>query len=63
MERTPRTDPHKALRDDVRLLGELFGETLRGRAGEALYALIEEVRALAKRAHADDEHACDASTP
>jgi hypothetical protein len=51
------TDPHKALRDDVRLLGELFGETLRRREGETLYALIEEVRALAKRAHADDAHA------
>ena len=55
MDLTHPADPHKALRDDVRLLGELFGETLRGREGEALYALIEEVRALAKRAHADDE--------
>jgi hypothetical protein len=34
MELIPGTDPHKALRDDVRLLGELFGETLRNRAGE-----------------------------
>ena len=50
-------DPHKALRDDVRLLGELFGETLRGLGGEPLYRLIEEVRALAKRAHADDSGA------
>ena len=48
------TDPHKALRDDVRLLGELFGETLRGLEGEPLFQLIEEVRALAKRAHAGD---------
>jgi phosphoenolpyruvate carboxylase len=47
-------DPHKALRDDVRLLGELFGETLRRVEGETLFRLVEEVRALAKRAHAAD---------
>ena len=57
MELTNRTDPHQALRDDVRLLGELFGDALRGLEGEPLYALIEEVRALAKRAHADDPRA------
>ncbi len=50
-------DPHAALRDDVRLLGDLFGETLRTLEGEALFGLVEQVRALAKRAHADDETA------
>ena len=47
-------DPHKPLRDDVRLLGELLGDTLRAHAGEELFARVEEVRALAKRAHAGD---------
>jgi phosphoenolpyruvate carboxylase len=47
-------DPHKPLRDDVRLLGELLGDTLRELEGEALLARVEEVRALAKRAHAGD---------
>ncbi|HEX2444784.1 MAG TPA: phosphoenolpyruvate carboxylase [Vicinamibacterales bacterium] len=47
-------DPHKPLRDDVRLLGELLGEVLRAREGEAVLERVEEVRALAKRAHAGD---------
>ena len=47
-------DPHKPLREDVRLLGELLGDTLRAREGEALLGRVEEVRALAKRAHAGD---------
>jgi phosphoenolpyruvate carboxylase len=44
-------DTHAALRDDVRLLGELLGDTLRGREGHALFDRVEEVRAIAKRAH------------
>ena len=47
-------DPHAPLRDDVRLLGELLGETLRAREGDALFALVERVRALSKQARAGD---------
>jgi phosphoenolpyruvate carboxylase len=42
-------DPHKPLRDDVRLLGDLLGETLRARGGDELFDTVERVRALAKR--------------
>ena len=41
-------DPHKPLRDDVRLLGELLGDTIRAQAGEGIFATVERVRALAK---------------
>ena len=37
------------LRDDVRLLGRILGETLRDQEGEASYQLIENVRRAAVR--------------
>ena len=43
------TSPHvPSLRDDVRTLGELLGQTLREEEGEELFHLVEEVRSLAK---------------
>ncbi len=41
-------DPHKSLRDDVRLLGELLGDTLRRHEGEGLFQTVERVRRLAQ---------------
>ncbi|MEO8258350.1 MAG: phosphoenolpyruvate carboxylase [Acidobacteriota bacterium] len=51
------TDPNKALRDDVRLLGDLFGDALQDQAGAALFELVEGARALAKRAHTGSDPA------
>ena len=48
-------DPHKPLRDDVRLLGELLGETLASHGGEQLFETVERVRALSKASRAGDE--------
>jgi phosphoenolpyruvate carboxylase len=48
-------DPHKPLRDDVRLLGELLGDVLRRHEGEAHFERVERVRALAK--HTRTSHA------
>src|SRR5262245_57615519 len=47
-----RTDPHQPLREDVRLLGQLLGDTLRAQAGDAIFHTVERVRALAKSARA-----------
>ena len=38
------------LRDDIHLLGDLLGETLRAQEGNDLFELVERVRAVAKRA-------------
>jgi len=52
---TMETDPHKPLRQNVRLLGELLGDTLREHEGARLLETVERVRAVAKtsRARAD----------
>ena len=36
------------LRDDIHLLGDLLGETLRAQEGMELFEMVERVRALAK---------------
>ena len=41
-------DPHQRLHDDVRLLGDLLGRTLREQGGDRLFDAVEQVRALAK---------------
>jgi phosphoenolpyruvate carboxylase len=48
-------DPHKPLRDDVRLLGELLGDTIRAQAGQSIFAMVERVRALAKSGRAGND--------
>jgi phosphoenolpyruvate carboxylase len=47
-------DPHAALRDDVRLLGRLLGDTLREQEGQAFFDRIERIRLLAKQARDGD---------
>jgi len=42
------SDRQQPLRDDIRLLGTLLGETLRAQEGPQLFDAVERVRALAK---------------
>lgn len=49
------SDPHKPLREDVRLLGELLGDTIRAQAGDAIFRTVEQVRGVAKSARAGND--------
>ena len=44
------SDPHKPLRDDVSMLGEMLGATLRARSTPELFTTVERVRRIAKEA-------------
>ncbi len=55
MEETANGD--SALRDDIRYLGELLGDTLWDQGGRELFEIVEEVRGLAKAARSGDEDA------
>jgi phosphoenolpyruvate carboxylase len=56
---SPPDSPHQPLRDDVRWLGELLGETLKQREGVAIYDTVERVRALSKAGHGGDDAALE----
>ncbi len=43
------------LRNDVRLLGEILGDTIREQVGEDIYLKVEEIRSLAKQARQDQD--------
>ena len=47
-------DPHAKLRQDVRLLGGLLGDTVREHAGQEVFDAVEGVRVLAKEHRAGD---------
>lgn len=52
----PEADPHRPLREDVRLLGRLLGDTLRD-LEEAVFEAVESVRRLSKEARDGDDAA------
>ncbi len=45
----------EALRDDIRLLGRILGDTIRAAEGAQVYGLIETIRQLAVRFHRDQD--------
>jgi phosphoenolpyruvate carboxylase len=50
----------EALRDDIRLLGRILGDTIRAVEGAQVYGLIETIRQLAVRFHRDHDHTAQA---
>ncbi len=51
----PAADKDQPLRDDIRLLGRLLGDTVREQEGVAIFERVEEIRQLALRFHRDDD--------
>src|SRR3954463_16359180 len=43
------------LRDDIRLLGRILGDTVRDQEGEAVFDLVERIRTTSVRFHRDDD--------
>ncbi len=52
---SPAVDKDQPLRDDIRLLGRLLGDTVREQEGLATFERVEEIRRLALRFHRDDD--------
>jgi len=51
--------PDDALRDDIRLLGRILGETIRAFDGDETYEQIERIRQLAVRFHRDQDFSAE----
>jgi phosphoenolpyruvate carboxylase len=48
-------DKDRPLRDDIRLLGRILGDTVREQEGEEVYALVEQIRKASVRFHRHNE--------
>jgi phosphoenolpyruvate carboxylase len=55
LDATPEKD--FPLRDDIRLLGRLLGDTIREQEGEATFEIVERIRQTSIRFHRDEDEA------
>src|SRR6185436_4811216 len=53
--RATEPDTDQPLRDDIRLLGRLLGDTIRDQEGQAVFDLVEHLRTMSVRFHRDDD--------
>jgi phosphoenolpyruvate carboxylase len=53
----PDRGPDRRLRDDIRLLGRLLGDTVRAQEGDEIYDLVETIRQTSIRFHRDGDEA------
>jgi phosphoenolpyruvate carboxylase len=49
------SDRDQPLRDDIRLLGRLLGDTIRDHEGAAIFELVERMRTMSVRFHRDND--------
>jgi phosphoenolpyruvate carboxylase len=54
-ESAPAGDKDQPLREDIRLLGRLLGNTVREQEGAEVFDRVEQIRQLALRVHRDDD--------
>ena len=57
LETTEIPEKDLPLRDDIRLLGRILGDTVREQQGEATYAVVERIRQTSIRFHRSEDHA------
>ncbi|HYZ44422.1 MAG TPA: phosphoenolpyruvate carboxylase, partial [Xanthobacteraceae bacterium] len=50
-------DKDRPLRDDIRLLGRILGDTVRSQEGEAVFAIVEHIRRNSIRFHREEDEA------
>ncbi|WP_247879242.1 phosphoenolpyruvate carboxylase [Azospirillum brasilense] len=60
---TGTDDKDFPLREDIRLLGRLLGDTVREQEGDGVYGVIESVRQASVRFNRDDDDSAPARWP
>jgi phosphoenolpyruvate carboxylase len=50
-------DKDVPLRDDIRLLGRILGDTVRSQEGEPVFAIVEHIRRNSIRFHREEDEA------
>ena len=55
MNQTEVPEKDFPLRDDIRLLGRILGDTVREQEGEEVFDLVERIRQTSIRFHRDDD--------
>ena len=60
MNQLDAPDKDLPLRDDIRLLGRILGDTVRVQEGEAVFDIVERIRQTSIRFHRDEDEAARA---
>ena len=55
LSRADEADKDVPLREDIRLLGRILGDTVREQEGEEIFELVEQIRRASIRFHRDNE--------